>query len=60
MSDTTEKTEIKVRMDIRPGPVSPAQKTAWRKFFSVLIAECKQELQAESEGNSDRAIKEPF
>jgi len=35
----TKENEIKVRLNIRPGPVSPAQKTACRKFFQRLIAE---------------------
>jgi len=34
-------TEAKVKVDIRPGPVSPAQKTAWVRFWQKLIAEVK-------------------
>ena len=39
----TKDTGLKLRVDIRPGPVSPAQKTAWRKFWQKLIAEVKSE-----------------
>ena len=35
------KDTIKVKVDIRPGPVSPAQKQAWRRFWQKLIAEVK-------------------
>jgi len=37
------KTAIKpiVKLNIRPGQVTPAQKTAWRKFWQKLIAEVK-------------------
>jgi len=38
---TTTKTEIKIKTDIRPGPASSAQKTAWHKFWVKLIAEVK-------------------
>jgi len=34
-------TEIQARVHIRPGPSTPAQKTAWRKFWQRLIAEVK-------------------
>lgn len=38
----TNKTKIPVvKVDIRPGPAPPAQKTAWRKFFQKLIREVK-------------------
>lgn len=36
-----KETEIKIKVDIKPGPVSPAQKTAWRKFWQSLIAGVK-------------------
>ena len=35
--------EIRVKIDIRPGPASPAQKVAWRRFWQKLIAEVKSE-----------------
>lgn len=41
VSKTATKTEIKITTNIRPGPVSLAQKTAWRKFWQKLIAEVK-------------------
>ena len=42
MPKTTDKEmEIKLKVNICPGPVSPVQKTAWRRFWEKLIAEVK-------------------
>jgi hypothetical protein len=41
VAKTTEKKEIKVAVDIRPGPVTPHQREAWRHFWQKLIAEVK-------------------
>lgn len=30
---------VKVSVDIHPGPATPAQKLAWRKLWQKLIAE---------------------
>ena len=51
MPKTTEKTvkEPTVTVRIVPGEVTPAMKTAWRKLFSRLIAECQRELKLGSE-----------
>jgi len=35
------KTQSKVTVNIRPGPMSPAQKQVWRRFWQKLIAEVK-------------------
>jgi hypothetical protein len=32
---------IKVVVDIKPGPASPAQKQAWKRFWGKLISEVK-------------------
>lgn len=42
MPKTADKT-IKVTMNILPGPVSPAQKQAFKRFWQKLIAEAKSE-----------------
>ena len=34
-------TEIQMRVEIRPGPASLAQKTAWHRFWQKVIAEVK-------------------
>lgn len=34
---------IKVNVDIRPGPVTPAHKAAWRKFWAKLLSDVKRE-----------------
>ena len=39
MPETTEKTLIKLKICIKPGAVSPAQKQAWQKFWEKLIGE---------------------
>ena len=41
------KPEVKVTMRIAPGPVSPAQKQAWRRFWQKLITEAKGEAKNE-------------
>ena len=33
--------QIKVTVNIVPGPVTPAQRQAWKKFWQKLIAEAK-------------------
>lgn len=40
---TTDKTEVTLKVDIEPGPASPAQKAAWHKFWQKLISEAKRE-----------------
>jgi len=37
----TKNTEIKVKVNIKPGPVSPTQKTTWAKFWEKLITKGK-------------------
>jgi hypothetical protein len=37
----TAKTQPTVKLTLRPGPVTPAQKTAWRKFWQKLISEAE-------------------
>jgi len=39
MARTLTNTEIIVKVNSRPELVSPAQKTAWRKFWQKLISE---------------------
>jgi hypothetical protein len=41
-----------VTINLVPGPTSPAQKQAWRKFWAKLIAEVKQEA-TEDNSSSD-------
>jgi hypothetical protein len=41
-----------VTINLVPGPTSPAQKHAWRKFWTKLIAEVKQEA-TEDDSSSD-------
>jgi len=37
------KTPIKVTVDIRPGPASPAKQAQWRRVWRKLVTEAKQE-----------------
>ena len=39
MSKCTTQGEVKVKTNIQPGPASPAQKAAWRRFWAKLITE---------------------
>ena len=44
MPKTTEKTAVKLRVDIKPGPASQAQKATYRRFWAKLISQAKDEL----------------
>ncbi|MDO8491342.1 MAG: hypothetical protein Q7T04_04940 [Dehalococcoidia bacterium] len=44
MRKTIQKENIEVKVDIHPGPVSPAQKQAWRRFWQKVIAAAKSEV----------------
>jgi len=46
---------VRVTINLAPGPTSPAQKQAWRKFWEKLIAEVKQEA-TEDSNSSDSTI----
>jgi len=32
---------VEVKVDIRPGPATPAQKAAWHKFWQKIVPEVK-------------------
>lgn len=53
MGQPNIRTPVKVAVDIRPGPSTPAMKAAWRKLFRRLIAECKCES-VENEGKDGK------
>lgn len=44
MPKTNEKTEIKLLASIRPGPTSPAQKQAWKRFWTKLVSQLQEEV----------------
>lgn len=50
MARTLTKTEITIKVDIRPGKGTDYQRALKRKIFARLIAECQRELKAWSEG----------
>ncbi len=54
-TDPTGKPEIKVIVNIRPGPASPYQKTIWGKLYQKLISEVQGDLHAEGETKNDRS-----
>jgi len=41
MPKNTEKTAMKLMVDIKPGFASPAQKKAWRRFWQKLLTGVK-------------------
>ncbi|MBU2535415.1 MAG: hypothetical protein KKD83_04515 [Chloroflexi bacterium] len=43
MPKSIAKTPIKVTVDIRPGPASPAKQAQWRRVWRKLVTEAKQE-----------------
>jgi len=40
-SRNSKKTPVKVVLDIKPGPVSPAQRAAWKRLWDKLLSEVK-------------------
>jgi hypothetical protein len=38
----SKKYEVKVTINIQPGPASPAQSAAWNKFWQMVIVEAKK------------------
>jgi hypothetical protein len=42
-----EKIQVKLTVNIQPGPASPAQKQAFKRFWQKLIAEAKGEAKNE-------------
>jgi len=44
-------TKPAVTLRIERGPVSPAQKQAWKHFWQKLISECKREVTGERENH---------
>jgi len=52
----TNKAEVKVIVSIRPGPATPAQKTAFRRFYARLISQAQEEVKARREqANQEQA-----
>lgn len=43
MDKTKTKPEVKIKLTITPGPVTPAQREAARRFWQRLIAKAKSE-----------------
>jgi len=41
----SDRAPVKVTVNIKPGPVSPAQKQAWRRFWQKLIAQVQEEVE---------------
>lgn len=58
--ESANKPIITVRVEIHPGPVSPAQQTAWRRFWAKLIADTTHDRfkskpnDVVKEGNSEK------
>ena len=46
---TTKETDIKVTINIRPAPVTPAVKNLYRRFWANLINQVKDELEREEQ-----------
>lgn len=43
MAKFATSTKIKLTVDIKPGPVSPAQKQAWKQFWQKQASGVKRE-----------------
>jgi hypothetical protein len=46
---TLKTTEIKVKLNIHPGPVSPTQKHAWNKFWAKLFGEARNSVRSQND-----------
>lgn len=51
MAEPDAKTGIKLKVNIRPGQVSPAQRHAWKCFWSKVISTTKDEVRGEQQRN---------
>ncbi len=45
---TPKETEVKVKVDIRPGKVTERQKRLWQSWWRCLIASVREELDSEA------------
>jgi len=43
VSKASEETVVRIKKNVRPESVTPAQREAWRKFWRKLIAEVKDD-----------------
>lgn len=48
------KTEVKVKVNIKPGPSTDYQRALWRKWWRRLTGECQHELKAENEAKREQ------
>ena len=44
MAQSDTKTEIKVKVDVRPGPALLSQKASWARFWSKVLSEATKEV----------------
>ena len=44
---TNSRPVIEIKVEIQPGPSSPAQKQAWNRFWVKLITQVKEEMKNE-------------
>lgn len=52
MDKPETKTEIKVTVDIRPGPASQAMKTLYLRWWAKLVSQVKDDLENEQKPKS--------
>ena len=50
MQNKIQKGDIKIKLDIQPGPMTPAMKTAWLVFWRRLVSSTREDLKKEREG----------
>ena len=51
------KPEVKIEVSIRPGPGSPAQKEAWRRFWQRVISQAKGHSSVRPPKNKDAQLE---
>ena len=54
MKTKATKDTIKVKLYIRPEPVTERQRRLWRAWWARLIDDCQRELNAEGEAQGER------
>ena len=51
---TSKEIEVRVKMNIRPGSVTPHMRKCWKTWWTNRIAECQADLKAEEKAGESQ------
>ena len=54
MPKTSKEIEVRVKMNIRPGSVTPHMRKCWKTWWTNRIAECQADLKAEEKAGESQ------